>query len=84
MKIKSLIAAKIAGKYDILGFVRNPEPENKKYKILVFIAHDNMQKDVWITAQGIDSVINVPFSDMWRDEQFRWLKYMDKKDKKDV
>lgn len=80
MKVKSLIAAKIAGKYDILGFIRNPEPENKKYKILVNIAHDSMQKDVWITAQGIDCIIDVPFSHMGREEQFRWIKYLDKKD----
>ena len=77
-EIKSLLDAKFTGPYTILATKPDPDSDYQQYKYLVMIAYDNMQKDIWITDNGIESVIDVPFDHMGRDEQFRWLKYLDK------
>lgn len=77
-ELKAMIDQRITEKYDLLNIVVDPEPESKKYTHLVMVAHDNMQKDIWITAQGVESIIKVPFDHMGRDEQIRWMKYLSK------
>lgn len=78
MEIKSLLDEKFTGPYTILDTKQDPDSDYQQYKYLVMIAHNDIQKDIWITDNGIESVINVPFDHMGRDEQLRWMKYLSK------
>ncbi len=79
-ELKSVIDQRITTHYDILEIVVDPEPGNihNKYTHLVMVAHDNMQKDIWITEKGIQSIISVPYENMGSQEKIRWMKYQSK------
>lgn len=67
------------GEYHLFD-IFNPEDDDPKYIFVAMIAHDNMQKDVWFTAKGIDGIINVPYDHMGTEEQARWTEYTNKQE----
>lgn len=75
---KSLLTARF-GEYHLFD-IFEPEDDDPRLVLVAMIAHDNMQKDVWFTKQGIDGIINVPYDHMGTDEQARWNKYKTKQE----
>lgn len=76
-QVKTLLNDRF-GEYHLFDII-DPEDE-PEYIWLAFIAHENMQKDVWITENGIDRIINVPYDHMGTDEQTRWNEYIKKQE----
>jgi hypothetical protein len=75
---KALLDANF-GEYHLFD-IFNPEYDDPRLIFVAMIAHDNVQKDVWFTEQGIDGIIHVPYDNMGTDEQTRWNEYKNKQE----